>query len=196
VEPGPRYEFDLVPVRGGTSLASVAESAGSDLRTLRALNPSLRRSYVPQSVGTRMIRIPTGHYARYASRLDDLVGTRSNDIAPRTVVYRGSNRQVIAFASAQDNARLSRTGPSAPMIPVSEVADNVRNDRPTARTASNAEPAPQRIRYRVRRGDTLIHIARRHGVTVRQLRNWNNIRGSHIRIGQRLTIEKPASNRG
>lgn len=196
VEPGPRYEFDLVPVRGGTSLASVAESAGSDLRTLRALNPSLRRSYVPQSVGTRMIRIPTGHYARYASRLNDLVGTRSNDIAPRTVVYRGSNRQVIAFASAQDNARLSRTGPSAPMIPVSEVADNVRNDRPTARTASNAEPAPQRIRYRVRRGDTLIHIARRHGVTVRQLRNWNNIRGSHIRIGQRLTIEKPASNRG
>jgi membrane-bound lytic murein transglycosylase D len=197
VDESPRYEFDLVPVRGGTSLSTVAARAGTDLRTMQALNPALRRSRVPNSAETFMVRIPASHYAQHASTLDALVPTRSVEMAPRTVAYYGNNRRVIAFASEQDNARLARTGPSAPMIPVAEVAENVRAGRSSARTSSRSTaPTVERIRYRVRRGDTLIKIARRHGVTVRQLRSWNGIRGSHIRIGQRLTIEKPVSSRG
>ena len=42
--------------------------------------------------------------------------------------------------------------------------------------------------YRVRRGDTLYGIARKHGVTVEELRAWNNLRGSAIGIGDRLSI--------
>lgn len=197
VEPGPRYEFDLVPVRGGTSLAAVAERAGTDLRTLQALNPALRRSRVPQSEGTHLVRIPAGYYTRHASTLDGLVGNRPSTPAPRTVAYHGGNRRVIAFASEQDNARLARTGPSAPMIPVSEVAENVRDGRSSARTSSHTSaPTTQRIRYRVRRGDTLIKIARRYGVTVSELREWNGISGSRIRIGQRLTVHTAPNNRG
>jgi membrane-bound lytic murein transglycosylase D len=42
--------------------------------------------------------------------------------------------------------------------------------------------------YRVRSGDVLGTIAMNHGVKVSDLRAWNNIRGSMIRVGQRLTI--------
>ncbi len=196
VESGPRYEFDLVPVRGGTTLATVAEYSGTDLRTLQALNPALRRSRVPES-GTHMVRVPAGHYARYTNRLDRLASSRSNDTAPRTVAYFGSNRRVIAFASEQDNARLSGTGPSAPVIPVSEVAANVRNGRSSAPAPSTASaPTTERVRYRVKRGDTLSKIAHRYDVTLGQLREWNGISGSRIRIGQRLTIHQPRRTRG
>ncbi len=204
VQSAPRYEFDLVPVRGGTTLVTVAQYAGTDLRTLQALNPALRRFRVPESSATHMIRIPAGHYARHTRTLDRLAGTRvASSAAPRTVTYRGSSRRVIAFASQQDNARLSGAGPSAPLVPVSEVAANVRGgrsatpapSRPASQTRS-AAPTTQRIRYRVKRGDTLIEIARSHGVTLSQLREWNSIRGSKIRIGQRLTIHKPHSSRG
>ncbi|NIP29123.1 MAG: LysM peptidoglycan-binding domain-containing protein [Candidatus Dadabacteria bacterium] len=44
--------------------------------------------------------------------------------------------------------------------------------------------------YRVRRGDTLSTIARRHGTSVRNLKRHNSIRGSFIRAGQRLRIVK------
>ncbi len=44
--------------------------------------------------------------------------------------------------------------------------------------------------YRVKRGDTLGAIARRHHVTVKQLMRWNGLRNDRIRIGQRLRIEK------
>lgn len=44
------------------------------------------------------------------------------------------------------------------------------------------------IVYYVRSGDVLGSIAQRHGVTVSQLKAWNNIRGTMIRAGQKLYI--------
>jgi LysM repeat protein len=51
------------------------------------------------------------------------------------------------------------------------------------------EPEPQEVYHTVRRGDSLIAIARRYGVTVSQIRQLNGIRGSNIRIGQRLRVK-------
>ncbi len=42
--------------------------------------------------------------------------------------------------------------------------------------------------YKVRRGDTLSTIARRHHVSVRNLKRWNHLRSNRIRVGQRLVI--------
>jgi membrane-bound lytic murein transglycosylase D len=42
--------------------------------------------------------------------------------------------------------------------------------------------------YYVRNGDVLGTIAQRFGVSVRNLREWNNLRGNLIRVGQRLII--------
>ncbi len=45
-----------------------------------------------------------------------------------------------------------------------------------------------RIVYKVRSGDVLGKIAMRHRVTVADIKKWNNLRGTNIRAGQRLTI--------
>ncbi|WP_179318722.1 LysM peptidoglycan-binding domain-containing protein [Winogradskyella helgolandensis] len=56
------------------------------------------------------------------------------------------------------------------------------------------KPLPQvvnddtKIRYRVQSGDYLGKIARKYGVRVSQLKQWNNLRGNDLNIGQRLTI--------
>ena len=44
--------------------------------------------------------------------------------------------------------------------------------------------------YKVKSGDTLGSIASRHSCTVKQLQKWNNLKGTTIRIGQRLRIYK------
>lgn len=41
---------------------------------------------------------------------------------------------------------------------------------------------------RVRRGDTLSHLARRHNTTVRELREANNLRSDFLRAGQKLRL--------
>jgi LysM repeat protein len=71
---------------------------------------------------------------------------------------------------------------------------------PAARAAAPGEPSgelaragggeapPGRVLHRVRRGETLWSIARRYGVSVAQVRDWNDRRGSSIRAGERLVI--------
>ncbi|MEP5256019.1 MAG: LysM peptidoglycan-binding domain-containing protein [Winogradskyella arenosi] len=48
--------------------------------------------------------------------------------------------------------------------------------------------AESKITYRVRSGDYLGKIARKYGVRVSQLKQWNGLRGHNLKIGQRLTI--------
>lgn len=52
-----------------------------------------------------------------------------------------------------------------------------------------------RIVYRVRQGDVLGSIAMRHGVSVTDLKRWNNLRGNTIHVGQRLNVF-PKNGRG
>ena len=56
-----------------------------------------------------------------------------------------------------------------------------------------AQPMAQTRTYTVRRGESLGVIAHKHGVSVTQLKNWNNLRSDNIRPGQHLTIQKPVT---
>lgn len=46
----------------------------------------------------------------------------------------------------------------------------------------------QRIRYKVRTGDYLGKVANKYGVRVSDLKKWNGMRTTNLRVGQRLTI--------
>lgn len=48
----------------------------------------------------------------------------------------------------------------------------------------------QKLVHKVKKGQTLGSIARRYGVTVAQLKKWNNLKSNNVRIGQNLAIYK------
>src|SRR5690625_1898918 len=50
--------------------------------------------------------------------------------------------------------------------------------------------------YTVKSGDTLSHVASRNGVTVANLKKWNNLTSDLIHIGQKLSIGEAAKNNG
>jgi len=45
--------------------------------------------------------------------------------------------------------------------------------------------------YTVVKGDTLYRISRTYGVTVEQLKRWNDLTDNIISIGQRLIVRQP-----
>jgi membrane-bound lytic murein transglycosylase D len=47
---------------------------------------------------------------------------------------------------------------------------------------------PEKLRYRVKRGDYLGRIAERYGVGVSQIRSWNGLRNNTVKVGQNLII--------
>lgn len=44
--------------------------------------------------------------------------------------------------------------------------------------------------YKVKSGDTLSYIAKKHHVTVKQLKEWNNLKSDIIQIGQKIKIKQ------
>jgi LysM repeat protein len=85
---------------------------------------------------------------------------------------------VAALRSANGNVDPRRLRPGQTLrVPASSASASAR----TARA-----PAP-RI-HQVRRGENLTVIARRYGVTIRQIQAWNGLRGTRIQAGQRLRI--------
>jgi len=47
---------------------------------------------------------------------------------------------------------------------------------------------PEKIRYRVKRGDYLGRIADRYGVGISQIKKWNGMRSNTVKVGQNLII--------
>jgi membrane-bound lytic murein transglycosylase D len=212
-EPGPRYVYDEVPVRPGTSLATVAAAAETTVDAVRALNPSFRRDRVPEAAAdVRMVRVPVGAYAENTAALDRLAPSEAGaGYAARTVRYGSRADYPLAVTSGetpryaaatprrverQPERAATRTAapePAAeePTAPVVAVADT----RTEAAEEPREEPrraAARPTTHRVQRGDHLSAIAGRYGVTVRQLREWNDLAGDNIRPGQRLRISADA----
>ncbi len=84
-------------------------------------------------------------------------------------------------------------------LPRNKVIDFLDNEREiyalaAAEDSLREKPLPKyfemdkRIRYKVRSGDYLGKIARRFGVKVKDIKRWNNMRGTSLKIGQRLYI--------
>lgn len=76
-------------------------------------------------------------------------------------------------------AVLLASNTSATIIPVEKAVTNTTN----------------RITYKVKSGDVLGSIASRHGVSVSQVKDWNNLNSNLIKVGQILYIhsDKPAN---
>ena len=60
----------------------------------------------------------------------------------------------------------------------------------TEETKSPVTPTRART-YKVRSGDTLSAIARKTGTTITQLKNWNKLRTTNLKIGTQLLIQSP-----
>jgi membrane-bound lytic murein transglycosylase D len=88
--------------------------------------------------------------------------------------------------------------PASIYLPADAVGDFVANEaqlaysyRPTAvEVQAAAAPATAMRTHTVRRGESLGLIAQRNGVSVGQLRDWNDLRSDRIKPGQKLVIQQ------
>ena len=239
VKPGPAYEYQLIPVQGMLSLREIADLAGTDLSTMRALNPSLRRSTLPPSTGLFYLKIPVGSTDQFYAAYDALpesvkqpageyvvrrgdtlgeIGTRYGVSVSRLMQKNGlrSTRIQIGQRLVVPLSDYSQTLPeivgatgtlvqygrrsTRPIISITQrrtstaagsskiVQANAPASGLSQSSTSNVPNGQTRTVYTVRRGDTLGKIADRFKVSVSQLQSWNNLRGTRIISGARLSI--------
>jgi len=185
---GVSYPYALATTR--TFVQRLAEQyrdvCGEKLVVTSAMRPSSFRLFnsVDKSVhpaGMAVdIRIPRKASCRSWLR-QRLLHLESRGVAEATEERRPPHFHVAVFPDPYRRYVGGSAGTSTASRTKRPAASSPARRRPTARPA-------ERVTYRVRNGDSLWTIARRHGVSVSRLQAANDLNGSRVRAGQRLTI--------
>lgn len=212
VVPHPSMPTETVTLPAGVDLRRVAEWASVAVDDIQRLNPELRRWTTPIREGNYALKVPQGTAAQIEQGLAASAPSQLNALQWHTVKAGESlstiarklrvSRNDLAEANYLRTTSRVRAGQRlvVPRMPTAALL---------ARAASTTESTPALVAvaeveqtddvpatvYRVRPGDTLYAIARRHGTTIDQLRAWNNLKGSSLSIGKRLVVQpsRPAN---
>ena len=178
-DPTTNHQLSTVNVEGPVSLRFIADVAGIDEKQLRDLNPALRRGIAPP--GKWALRVPPNAAESIAARAATL---RDDDatIAVCTYTLRdGDSLERIARAVGTDLDTLTAMN--------GRIRDRATIYLPVRARELAALLAQSETYYAVRKGDTLFSIAKRHNLTVAELRELNDLARDHrLRPGERLRV--------
>ncbi|MFK7926697.1 MAG: LysM peptidoglycan-binding domain-containing protein, partial [Myxococcota bacterium] len=196
-------------------LGLVAELSGQTIEQVKALNPALRRSAIPQE--GYLLNLPAGTGATFSARLAKVPPSKRVQFVNHTVRkgetlskiaarYDTTSRELVRLNHLKNADRIHvgmtlvipSEGTPVPPAPRTAGAPKPAKQAPAktvAKTPPKSAPAASSgegsIRYSVRRGDTLSAIASRHNVSTADLTRWNRIKSaSSIQAGQVLTIHR------
>lgn len=207
---------ETVIVPPALDLRRVAEWAGVPMDDIQALNPEFRRWTTPVKKGEYAIKVPEGTAEKVREALKSAAPGQLNAMQMHTV-KRGETLATIAKKLQVSRADLAEANylkvtsrptvgskliiprmPSAALLARASagelenaaetiVADVLKETSPLAATVT-----PRRAKtYEVKRGDTLSLIARKTHTTIEQLKNWNKLRTTNLKVGTRLLVQSP-----
>lgn len=205
------YPFvtDTVHVKQTVAFDQLSELLQIDIEELRFLNPSYKNDLIPYIEGKNYaLRLPVSHLGTFVSN-DSLVyayikADRAQKEQPlpeffkedERVVYRVKSGDYLGKIASRYNVRVShikqwnglrnnnlRIGQRLVLYPKGEI--------PATHTSKNTENTSTLKEYTVQSGDSLWSIAQKFpGVSVDNLKNWNDISGSKLKPGMKLKLQK------
>lgn len=173
---------DTVTVDYAIGLQLVADVTNASLQEIVLLNPSLLRMSTPSNLAFDL-HIPVGTKDLFVARLKDIPEEKRTSWRFH-VVRTGETLDGIASAL---HARSSEIAAANGLKPDEAIDPDDELVIPVTFVAAVSHPR----RYTVRRGDTLVTVADRFDVSVEDLRGWNHLSTSRVRVGQRLNLTAP-----
>ena len=190
--------FQQVALDNQIDLSVAADLAGITLDEIRQLNPGFNH-WATDPSGPHRLQLPSYAVERFRSRLGEFpvenrVRWARHEIVRGDTLGAIANRYRTSVAVLREHNRLAsdriRAGHHL-MVPVSIRTINTPrlSKAMRARLESAATESSVKSVHRVRSGDNLWQIARRHGVGMKQLAAWNGLSMKTVlQPGQRLTV--------
>jgi len=179
---------DTVTIDYSIDLRLVSDLVGEQVDEIEALNPSLLRMVTPPDASFDL-HLPAGTATLFAQRAALIPEGRRTSWRYHPVAA-GDTLASVAQEYRVSVAELA----TANQLTVSESGQSLAGtDALVVPVPLAAEPLARTRLYTVRRGDTLVTIADRFGVSLSQLRRWNSIpSGIRVDAGRRLRVAEPA----
>jgi membrane-bound lytic murein transglycosylase D len=179
---------DTVTINYAADLRLVSDLVSAPVDELMALNPSLLRMATPPDIAFDL-HLPAGSAAVFEQRIAGIPASkrtswRYHRVTPDDTLASVARSYRVTVGDLAEVNQMhgdqSLTGIEALVVPVAPVA----------------APSIHTLVYTTRRGDTLVSIADRFGVSLDQLRRWNKIpSGIKVEPGRRLHVAEPSSAR-
>lgn len=191
------YNYEVFRVDSAVKISALAECAGISVEEFKDLNPELIRSATPPDVRPYYVKIPYGSYDTFAENFKNV---EYEEIHPFIThrISRGETLSKIANkygVSMQSIVQLNGMKSSRSILRVGQELEIPADPNKFYTSNKKVKINPNEdITHRVRRGESLYSIARRYGVNISDLRNYNNIsyNDDKLNIGQVLIIAKKA----
>lgn len=198
----PQVEYDTVTLPGRTDLELVARLTGTTYQSIRELNPALRHWTTPPNYPDFELHIPKGTKARFEAeyaKIPEQERYSEKSLYTRYTASRKDNLRSVArrfsisageLAELNGLGRKERVAGKTLIVPVRQTVDFAQEGKQPSKQAE--------IRYyTVRKGDTLIRLARRFKVSTKLLASWNNLKGKMtLAPGKRLIIARKGIESG
>jgi len=178
--------FTVASTGGQIDLNVAAQSAGMPVEQLLALNAGHKR-WASRPDGPHELLLPVAHVDQFESAIVTLPDDQRlrwlryriqrGDSLSRIARRHGVTVEALRRSNGLKDTRI-RAGRDL-VIPLSDSVAFV--------ASTSNQQSRQRLRYQVRKGDSLYTIARRFQVSVTDLKRWNRV-GRYIRPGERLTV--------
>lgn len=184
LSPPSNTEIRRVELEGPLSLKYLAQVADLDEETVKELNPSLRHGVLPP--GRFAVRLPAPAAQTVAERASSL---RREDADVAVCSFRlrdgDSIKRIARLTGTTVDTILSMNNASSP----SRFGEGDLVYLPVRARELGAMLQQQNIYYAVKKGDTLYSIAKRHNLSVEELRDLNDLdRHAKLHTGQSLLV--------
>ena len=189
-----------VPVRRGDTWASLARRLGMAVEDLKAMNAGVRlvagaTLYVPRKAAGGKVGAQPALGAGYVVQSGDTVWSiaRKFDVAPDAVLRANGWDGVPTLHPGQ---RIAVPSPQTPKVQIRAAGLKQPGapapQKPEAKKAASSGKKPTSQRYAVQPGDTLWSIARRFGISPKELLRHNGLPETAVlRPGDQLVVQVP-----
>jgi membrane-bound lytic murein transglycosylase D len=176
-------------IRKGESLGRIAAKYGVSISSIKRWN-NLKSNKILYG---QTLKISTGK--KYTYNSNNSGNTTSNAKKFRYKIKKGDSIGEIAEMFGVRASQIRKwNGMRGSKIIAGKYLTIYTNEDPMPTYGDNTNKTSATLNYyRVQKGDALIRIAKQFGVTVSQIREWNNLSGNKIKIGQKLKIYSNSS---
>ncbi len=197
-------DYEFVKINKIMKLQDIAAKIEVSEETLNLLNSELRYKITPDKEYD--LKVPVDYVAKFNLVVGEIPETeKPRFVSSRTVSAKHRVKKGETIASIAKRYKISPSTLSSynnistnkrlvvgqklkvPVVQVTRVAKSKPDTKSKKKTSSLAETKQQ---YKVKKGDTLLNIAKRFDVPVAQLKKINNLKSNSIRIGQVLKLSK------
>jgi peptidoglycan lytic transglycosylase D len=185
------FNFDEITIEESADLRLIARCAECTYEEIKELNPELRRWVTPPHFDKYVLRIPAGKkevfLANYAAvPPEQKIKWERHEVGRGETLSSLAKRYNTTPEAIRDinGLKKNRLTPGKHLLIPIDLNGKAQD---ATYLTPDQDSRQQQIVYRVRRGETLIKIARKHNVTVADIKGWNKgIRT--VRAGQKIKL--------